>query len=31
MSVDPPAVSFGSMEHIRGIEFLVEVLSAKTR
>jgi quinol monooxygenase YgiN len=31
MSVEPPAVSFGSIEHIRGIEFLVEVLSAKTQ
>ena len=31
MSVEPPAVSFGSIEHIRGIEFLVEALSAKTQ
>ena len=31
MSVEPPVVSFGSIEHIRGIEFLVEVLSAKTQ
>jgi len=31
MSAEPPAVSFGSIEHIRGIEFLVEVLSAKTQ
>jgi quinol monooxygenase YgiN len=30
MSVEPPVVSFGGIEHIRGIEFLVEVLSAKT-
>lgn len=30
MSVEPPGVSFGSIEHVRGIEFLVEVLSAKT-
>ena len=30
MSVEPPAVTFGSIEHIRGIEFLVDVLSAKT-
>ncbi len=29
MSVEPPAVSFGSIEHVRGIEFLVEVLSSK--
>lgn len=31
MSVEPPVVSFGSIEHIRGIEFLVDVLSSKTR
>ena len=31
MSVEPPVVSFGSIEDIRGIEFLVEVLSAKTQ
>ena len=31
MSVEPPAVSFGSVEHIRGIEFLVEVLSSSTQ
>ena len=31
MSVEPPVVSFGSIEHIRGIEFLVEVLSARTQ
>ena len=31
MSVEPPVVSFGSIEHIRGIEFLVEVLTAKTQ
>ena len=30
MSVEPPAVSFGSIENIRGIEFLVDVLSART-
>lgn len=29
MSVEPPAVSFGNIEHIRGIEFLVEVLSSE--
>ncbi len=29
MSVEPPAVSFGRIEHIRGIEFLLEVLSSK--
>ena len=29
MSVEPPVVSFGSIEHIRGIEFLVDVLSSK--
>jgi quinol monooxygenase YgiN len=31
MSVEPPAVTFGSIEHVRGIEFLVQVLSAKTQ
>ena len=31
MSVKPPVVSFGNIEHIRGIEFLVEVLRAKTQ
>ena len=31
MSVEPPVVSFGSIEHIRGIEFLVDVLTAKTQ
>jgi quinol monooxygenase YgiN len=31
MSVEPPEVSFGSIERIHGIEFLVEVLSAKTQ
>jgi quinol monooxygenase YgiN len=31
MSVEPPAISFGDIAHIRGIEFLVEVLSAKTQ
>ena len=30
MSVEPPVVSIGSIEHVRGIEFLVEVLSAET-
>jgi quinol monooxygenase YgiN len=30
MSVEPPAVCFGSIEHIRGIEFLVAVLSSET-
>ena len=29
MSIEPPAVSFGSIEHMRGIEFLVEVLSSE--
>ncbi len=29
MSMEPPTVSFGIIEHIRGIEFLVEVLSSK--
>jgi quinol monooxygenase YgiN len=29
MSVEPPVVSFGDIEHVRGIEFLVEVLSSK--
>ena len=27
MSIEPPQVSFGSVEHIRGIEFLVAVLT----
>ena len=31
MSVKPPVVSFGRIENIRGIEFLVEVLSANTQ
>ncbi len=31
MSVEPPAVSFSSSEHFRGIEFLVEVLNAETQ
>ena len=31
MSVEPPVVNFGSIEHIRGIEFLVDVLTAKTQ
>lgn len=31
MSVEPPVVSFGSIEHIRGIEFLVGVLTVKTQ
>jgi quinol monooxygenase YgiN len=31
MSVEPPAVAFGSVEHLRGIEYLVEVLSAATQ
>jgi quinol monooxygenase YgiN len=31
MSVEPPMVSFGCIEHIRGIEFLVEVLSAEAQ
>ena len=30
MSVEPPEVSFGSIDQVRGIEFLVEVLSSKT-
>jgi hypothetical protein len=30
MSVEPPVVSFGSIEHVRGIEFLVDLLSAET-
>ncbi len=29
MSADLPAVSFGSIEHIRGIEFLVQALSSE--
>lgn len=28
MSVQPPVIAFGSIEHNRGIEFLVEVLSS---
>jgi quinol monooxygenase YgiN len=31
MSVEPPAVSFGSIEHVRGIDFLVAVLSSETQ
>ena len=31
MSVQPPVVSFGSIEHLRGIEFLVGVLSSDTQ
>ena len=31
MSVEPPVVGFGSLEHVRGIEFLVELLSSKTQ
>ncbi len=31
MSVEPPAVSFGRIEHICGIEFLVAVLTEKTQ
>ena len=30
LSVEPPVVSFGSVERIRGIEFLVDLLSART-
>ena len=30
MSVEPPVVSFDCIEHVRGIEFLVAVLSSKT-
>jgi quinol monooxygenase YgiN len=30
-SVEPPAVTFSSVKHLRGIEYLVEVLSAKTQ
>jgi quinol monooxygenase YgiN len=30
LSVERPIVSFGSIAHIRGIEFLVELLSSKT-
>jgi quinol monooxygenase YgiN len=30
MSAEPPLVSIGSIEGIRGIEFLVEVLTTKT-
>ena len=28
MSIEPPVVNFGTIEHLHGIEFLVEVLSA---
>lgn len=31
MSVEPPAVSFDRIEHVRGIEFLIEVLSLPRR
>jgi len=31
MSVEPPVVCFGSIEQVRGIEFLVAVLSSKTQ
>jgi quinol monooxygenase YgiN len=31
MSVEPPVVSFGSIEHIRGIEFLIAVLSPEAQ
>ncbi len=31
MSVEPPVVSFGSIEHVRGIEFLVKVLGSPNR
>jgi quinol monooxygenase YgiN len=31
MSVEPPVVSIGNIEHIRGIEFLVDVLTVKTQ
>jgi hypothetical protein len=31
MSVEPPAVAFDRVEHLHGIEYLVEVLSAETQ
>lgn len=31
MSVEPPGVSFGRVEQVRGIDFLVEVLNPETQ